>query len=482
MFKVAIVGAGSAVFSLRIISDFTKIPEFKDVEICLMDIDESRLNSTYILANKLNEEMGAKLKFKTTTNLEEAIDGARFVINTAMAGGHDYLEKVRKIGEKWGYYRGIDSQEFNMVSDYYTISNFNQLDLFLKVARLVEEKGEKDAWLLQAANPVFEGTTLILRNVPINMVGFCHGHYGVHRLAEVIGLDISKLDWQVAGVNHGIWLNRFLYDGKDGYKVIDEWIENNVYEPKHPFDDQLSPAAIDMYRFYGQMPIGDTVRNSSWKYNYDLETKKKWYGKFGGADSQIGWKWYQDNIRGITETINKLAYYVSMNPNVKLLDYNLYKDYLNNEIFKEEIESIINPKKFSGEQHVPFIDSIVNNKKQRFVVNILNNGVIEEIDNDVVVEIPAWVDSSGIHPEQIMPKLSERVIKYYLKPRIMRMEMALEAFTKGDINVLKELLFRDPRTRSEEQVEGVLNEIMNLPENAKMREYYKRIPVRKNRG
>ncbi|MCD6104932.1 MAG: alpha-glucosidase/alpha-galactosidase, partial [Thermosipho sp. (in: Bacteria)] len=67
---------------------------------------------------------------------------------------------------------------------------------------------------------------------------------------------------------------------------------------------------------------------------------------------------------------------------------------------------------------------------------------------------------------------SERVIKYYLRPRIMRMEMALEAFIKGDINVLKEFLFRDPRTKSEEQVEGVLNEIMNLPENKKMKEHY----------
>ncbi|ABR30628.1 alpha-glucosidase [Thermosipho melanesiensis] len=472
MFKVAIVGAGSAVFSLRIISDFTKITEFKDVEIYLMDIDETRLNSTFILANKLNEEMGSKLKFKTTTNLEEAIDGAMFVINTAMAGGHDYLEKVRKIGEKWGYYRGIDTQEFNMVSDYYTISNFNQLDLFLKVARLVEEKGEKGAWLLQAANPVFEGTTLILRNVSINMVGFCHGHYGIHYLAETIGLEMNKVDWQVAGVNHGIWLNRFLYNGKNAYEILDEWIKNNVYEPRHPFDDQLSKVAIDMYKFYGQMPIGDTVRNSSWKYHYNLETKKKWYGKFGGADSEIGWKWYQDNLKAITETINKLAYFVSQNSNIKLLDYNLYKDYLNIEIFKEEIERIIDTEKLSGEQHVPFIDSIVNNKRQRFVVNILNNGVIEGIDNDVAVEIPAWVDSSGIHSEEITPKLSERVIKYYLRPRIMRMELASEAFLSGDIKLLKEILFRDPRTKSEEQVEGVLNEIMNLPENEKMRKHY----------
>ncbi|MBO8160782.1 MAG: alpha-glucosidase/alpha-galactosidase [Thermosipho sp. (in: Bacteria)] len=474
MFKVAIIGAGSAVFSLRIVSDLTKVKNLRDVEVCLMDIDEVRLNSVHILAKKLNEELGANLRFKITKDLEEAITGARFVINTALVGGHNYLEKVRKISEKWGYYRGIDSQEFNMVSDYFTISNYNQLKLFLEVAKLVEEKAEKNAWLLQAANPVFEGTTLISRTVPINVVGFCHGHYGVHHIAEVLGLNIEKVDWQVAGVNHGIWLNRFIYEGRNGYEILKEWIETNRYEPKHPFDDQLSPVAIDMYRFYGQMPIGDTVRNSTWKYHFNLETKKRWYGKFGGADSEIGWKWYQENISAITEIINKLAQYVLENPNIKLLDYNLYKDFLNIDIFKEEIDSIINPDKFSGEQHVPFIDSIVNNKKQRFIVNIQNNGVIKEISDDVVVEIPAWVDSSGISPEEINPKLSERVIKYYLTPRIMRMEMALEAFLKGDFKLLKEFLLRDPRTKSEEQVEGVLNDILNLPENREMKRHYRR--------
>ncbi|SHH52467.1 alpha-glucosidase AglA [Thermosipho atlanticus] len=470
MFKIAIIGAGSAVFSLRIISDLTKT--FKEVEVSLMDINERRLKSVLVLAKKLNEEMGTNLRFRTTKNLEEAINGARFVINTALVGGHEYLERVRKISEKWGYYRGIDSQEFNMVSDYFTISNYNQLNLFLRVAKLVEEKAEKDSWLLQAANPVFEGTTLISRVVPINVVGLCHGHYGVHHIVETLGLDMKKVEWQIAGVNHGIWLNKFLYDGNDGYELLNNWIEKNKYEPKHPFDDQLSPAAIDMYKFYGQMPIGDTVRNSSWKYHYNLETKIKWYGKFGGADSEVGWKWYQENIRTISEIINELSNYVSENPRVKLLDYNLYKNFLHVDIFKEEIDSIINPGRLSGEQHVPFIDSIVNNKKQRLIVNIPNNGVIEGIANDVIVEIPALVDSTGIHPEKIEPKLSERIIKFYLQPRIVRMEIAVEAFLTGDFNLLKEFLFRDPRTKNEEQVEGVLNEILNLPENTEMRKHY----------
>jgi len=90
----------------------------------------------------------------------------------------------------------------------------------------------------------------------------------------------------------------------------------------------------------------------------------------------------------------------------------------------------------------------------------------------VVVEIPAFVDKEGIHPEKIDPPLPDRVIKYYLQPRIMRMEMAIEAFLSGDIRIIKELLYRDARTRDDEQVEKVIEEILMLPENEEMRKHY----------
>ena len=106
------------------------------------------------------------------------------------------------------------------------------------------------------------------------------------------------------------------------------------------------------------------------------------------------------------------------------------------------------------------------------MVNIPNNGIIPGIDDDVVVEVPAIVDKDGIHPEKIDPPLPHRVVKYYLRPRIMRMEMALEAFLTGDIRILKELLYRDPRTKSDEQVKKVLEEILSLKENEEMRKHY----------
>lgn len=473
--KISIVGAGSAVFSLRLVSDLCKTPGLAQSKITLMDIDEERLESVYIVAQKYAEDVGAELVFETTTNLDHAIADADFVINTAMAGGHGYLEKVRQISEKYGYYRGIEAQEFNMVSDYYTFSNYSQLKLFLEIARKIERLAP-DAWYIQAANPLFEGVTLVTRTVPIKAVGFCHGHYAVTEIIEALELDPKKVDWQVAGFNHAIWLNKFRYQGEDAYPLLEQWITEKAWswKPKSPFNDQLSPAAIDMYKFYGVMPIGDTVRNATWRYHRNLATKRKWYGApWGGADSELGWQWYQDSLNRTTAVTKTIAKHIKENPHVRLRDLKSLGDREPGErTFLEELHKILDPQRKSGEQHIPFIDALLNDQQARFVINVPNNGVIAGIPSDVVVEIPALVDKTGIHPEKIDPPLPSRVLKYYLYPRMLRMEMALEAFLTGDIRILKELLYRDPRTKSDEQVENVIEEILSLPENAEMRRHF----------
>jgi len=452
--KLSIIGAGSAFFSLRLVGDLCKTKGLSGSSVSLMDIDEKRLNSVHILAMRYATALGANLKFEKTTDIKRSIEGADFVINTALVGGHEQLDASRKAGEKHGYKRGIDSQEFNMVSDYHTLSNYNQLEYFLEIAHSMEEICP-NAWLLQSANPVFEGTTLISRYSSIKLVGFCHGHYSVEVLAKSLGLDMREVNWQVAGFNHNIWLTRFLYKGKDAYPLLDQWIEEEArkWNPEDPFDDQMSPAAIDMYKFYGRMPIGDSIRNGSWKYHYNLETKKKWYGEpWGGADSDLGWAWYQENhLKALTDKNFKFA----LDKSVNLLNE-----------FPPDVKS--------GEQHIPFIDALINGNQERFILNITNKGpIITGIPEDVVVEVPVIVNKKGIHPEEINPPIPKRIMNMYLAPRRLRMEWALEAFVSGDKMMLQEILIRDPRTKSFEQAKAVVDEILALPFNEEMKKHYK---------
>jgi alpha-galactosidase len=454
MAKIAVIGAGSLAWSATLVRDLCLTPSLGGSTITFMDIDEERLKLIHAFAKRYASETGAKLIFEKTLNRGAAIRDSDVIINTAMAGGHSYYEKMRSVSEKHGYYRGINSVEWNMVSDYHTIWGYYQFKLALDIARDIEDLSS-NAWLLQLANPVFELTTLISRETRAKVIGLCHGHLGYMEIASILGLDVRDIDFEAIGFNHVIWLTRFKHRGEDAYPLIDDWIKNNAEEywriwreeQVNPFNIQMSPAAVDMYKVYGLFPIGDTVRGGTWKYHWNLETKRKWYGSIAGPDSETGWEVYLNMLKHNFDTIASA-------------------------IGGEAPLTTVLPPQLSLESVVPIINSLVNDEEGVYQVNVLNNGVIEGLPDGVAVEIPAKIDGKGVHRMRV-EKLPKRVINYVLRLRMMRMEWALEAFLEGGRDTLFEWLITDPRTKSTEQVNQVIDDLLSMPENLEMAKHFK---------
>jgi len=456
MVKISIIGAGSMAWSANLIKDICLTKGLWDSTISLMDIDRKRLDTIYGLAKRYAAEVKADLRFEKTMDRKEALEDSDFVFNTVLAGararGHANYEIQRKVAEKHGYYRGIDSVDYNMVSDYYTIGGYNQLKLFMDIARDMEDICP-EAWLFQTANPVFEGSTLLTRETKLKVIGLCHGHFGFIEMAKTIGLSPKVVKVRSIGFNHCIWMTSLLYKDEDAYRLLDGWIENESeiywknWDPRYD-DVHMSPAAIDMYKRFGLFPIGDTIRSGGWKYHTNLETKKRWYGPVGGFDSEIGWPRYLDDLRKQMDKMFRVC---------------------NNQSIP--VKSVFPPVE-SGEQHVPIVDAIVNNKEGMFQVNIPNKGVISGIPDDVVVEVPAILSGRGVQRKRAgeLPKL---LMLHVMIPRMLRMEWALEAFLKGGKDLLLEWLLNDPRTESLEQAEAVIKDILALPFNKEMAEHYK---------
>jgi alpha-galactosidase len=114
----------------------------------------------------------------------------------------------------------------------------------------------------------------------------------------------------------------------------------------------------------------------------------------------------------------------------------------------------------------------MNDKKGVYQVNVLNEGVINGLPNDVAVEMPARIDSKGVHRMNV-GRLPKRILNYVLYPRMMRMEWALEAFLEGGRDTLFEWLITDPRTKSTDQVNQVINDLLSMPENLEMAKHFK---------
>ena len=164
--KIALVGAGSAQFSLALLRDIVLSDVLAGSTLTLMDIDKGRLDAVGQLARRYIGEVGSDLVIATSEDLEETLDGAEFVINTALAGGHPAYEAERALAEQHGYYRGIRVVQMQ-----------RNLLLMLQVARAMERICP-EAWLIQASNPLFEGCTLMTRETRVKVVGLCHGYRG----------------------------------------------------------------------------------------------------------------------------------------------------------------------------------------------------------------------------------------------------------------------------------------------------------------
>jgi alpha-galactosidase/6-phospho-beta-glucosidase family protein len=84
--KVAMIGAGSVVFSKNLTGDILSYPEFREARFSYMDIDPERLEVGAALCGKVARTLGAKPVIEATGGLRRALVGADFVINMVQIG------------------------------------------------------------------------------------------------------------------------------------------------------------------------------------------------------------------------------------------------------------------------------------------------------------------------------------------------------------------------------------------------------------
>ena len=84
MIKITFMGAGSTVFAKNVLGDCMLTPALRDAEIALYDIDAERLEESYLLITKLNENVNegraTVKKYHDIPNRKDALRGADFVV------------------------------------------------------------------------------------------------------------------------------------------------------------------------------------------------------------------------------------------------------------------------------------------------------------------------------------------------------------------------------------------------------------------
>lgn len=444
---IAIIGAGSAVFSLGLIRDLCLTERLHGSTVRLMDIDEARLQAISRLCQRYSEEMGAGIETIATTDRREALAGADFVINTALVTGYDVQRDGWAIAQRLGYRFG---GSLHVMHDEPFWINAYQLRFFDQVAREVLELCP-DAWYLQVANPVLAGCTWLGRRYPqLKIVGLCHGFAGVYRLAERLGLDREGLTFEIPGVNHTVFLTHCYHNGQDVFPLLDRWIETEAaaYWKTCSPSDYMGPVAVDLYERFGVFPIGDTCNPGGgswpWWYHTDAETEKHWH-----EDPAAWWQRHFDRGSERVAEIERAA-----------LD-------------ESRPVSEAFPPVDSGEVMVPLIESVAFDVPRVLIGNILNNGdFVPGVPRDFAVEIPMLVSKRGIEGIQTRD-LPNAVLAQIWRDRVAPVTIELAAYDEGSRERLLELILADPWTTSLVQAETLLKEIMAMPAHGEMRERYR---------
>jgi len=444
--KISIIGAGSAVFSLRLIIDLCLTPNLEGSTISFMDINQERLDAIHKLCQRYADEVGNKLILEKTSNRRDSLRGADFVINTALAAGHERLRAGWEVARKYGYRMG---GSLHVMHDEAFWINFYQFKLFDSVIEDVLEVCP-NAWYLQVDNPVLAGITYLGRKYPqAKIVGLCHGFSAVYKISELLGLDREYLTYQIPGVNHFVWLTHLYHKGENVLPLLDRWIETDApkyWETCKP-SDYMGPVAVDLYKRFGVFPIGDTCNpgGGSWPYWYHVDdsTEKNWH------ESPV--LWYADYFAWLDRTVAQIRQ-VGENSTTKVT-----------EAF---------PPKLSGEVMVPMIEALACDIPRVLVSNIPNSGdFVPGVPRNFAVEIPTLVSKRGIQgikTDGLPPALTA----YIVRDRVAPIEVELEAYRTGSKELLLQLIFMDPYTTSEVQARQLLDDILALPFHQEMRQHY----------
>lgn len=446
--KITLIGAGSASFSVNMIRDICLCKTLENVHLTLMDIDRGRLNNVVELCRRYAKALDRDISIEGTTNRRKSLEGADFVVNTALAAGYPKLLKGLAIAKKHGYRFG---GSMHVMHDEAFWINFYQYRLMEAVARDMLDVCPR-AWYLLVANPVITGVTYLARKYPkLKIAGMCHGFAGVEWVADQIGLKLKDVKFEIAGVNHFVWLTDFRYKGKDAYPLLDKWIKEKgpaYWESIPSGGTPLCLKACDLYKRFGLLPVGDLAiaAGGGWPFWYhtDRKLEKRWKDNLEG--------WWNGIFAGIANNVTKIQGVIS-DPKADLM-----------KLF---------PPRSSGEPMVPFIESAALDLGNKVIVNVLNKGCpTQGIPEDFQVELYAVIDARGVHPCPTKP-LPKPIIASILRERVAPVEMEIAAFSEGRRDLLLELLMMDPWTRSRVQAEALLNEILALPFNAEMRKHYK---------
>ena len=360
--KISVIGGGSA-YTPGLIEGLLNIyQEVPYSEICLMDIDNRKLDIVGAIVTKIVASAQPKVKISTTTDRIEAIKDSAFILCQIRVGGL----AGRVMDERIPLRYQVIGQE--TVGPGGFAMALRTLPEMYAIAKDIKEHAP-EAWLINYSNPSGMVAAMLAKYTDINAVSICDVPIGIqHFVASLLKLPRRKVKLDYVGLNHLGWFRRVLVDGEDIMPALREMAQNTDIVPLLPTDDEKTlEESIMMVRIFKKLGV---IPSPYLQYYYLSRECLKVQ-----LESQ---KTRGEVVQGIEKEL--LAHFAEV---VKGDDTHLWKSR-------------------GGEWHselmVSMLSSIHNDKSEEFVVNVLNQGAVPGMPPEACVEIPCLIDKRGVRP------------------------------------------------------------------------------------
>jgi alpha-galactosidase len=251
---ITVLGAGS-MFTPRLVNDILKIPGDIGGEICLVDIDRTRLSTMDRLIKKLILTAGKPgWRVKSTTRRRKVLRGTDYLVNCIEVSGLACVRFDNDIPAKFG----VDQCIGDTIGPGGLFKGLRTIPVWLDILRDAEELCP-DALVLNYTNPMNMMCLAAGRGSRMNVVGLCHSVQGTSRvLAQRAGIPYDELEFDCAGINHLSWFTTLRHHGQDLYPLLKKKaIKDLAGKPEDPQD------AKDLVRKDVMLQFGAFVTESS---------------------------------------------------------------------------------------------------------------------------------------------------------------------------------------------------------------------------
>ncbi|KOO06060.1 6-phospho-beta-glucosidase [Vibrio hepatarius] len=419
--KLAIIGGGSSYTPELVEGVLKRLDKLPVKTIHFVDIEAGaeKLEIIRGLSERMVKKAGAEIDIIADFDRRAAIKDADFVMTQFRVGGLSARANDERIPLKYD----VVGQETTGPGGF--AKALRTIPVILDICRDIEELSP-NAWMLNFTNPAGLVTEAVNKYTKVKSIGLCNVPVSMQMMiAEMMACEPDELQLEFAGLNHLVWVHRAWLAGEDiTQQVLTKVGDGANFSMKNIWEEPWDPSFLKALN-----AIPCPYHRYFYQTDAMLAEEKQSAQEQGTRAEQV------------------------MKTEAELFE--LYKQ---PELDHKPAQLEERGGAYYSDASLNLVDAIYNNKNSIHVVNVLNNGAINSLPDDAVIECSAVIGSWGAKPlaiGELSPNISGLLhqVKAYE-------QLAIEAAVHGSYDSALMALANNPLVPDIGRAKAILDDIL----------------------